>query len=166
MNGDGRASAAARTLTVARGAACELVVTRRFDAPVEAVFAAWTQADLFRRWWAPQSMGVALSACAIDARTGGGYRITFGEGAESATFFGRYLEVTPPRRLVWTNDEDGAAPRTTVTFEDDAGRTKLIYRDLYPSAEPLDEAAAGAETMMAEQFLQLDALLASQARPG
>jgi uncharacterized protein YndB with AHSA1/START domain len=115
---------------------------------------------------APKSMGAGLSACEIDARTGGGYRITFGDGgSDSATFFGRYLEVTPPSRLVWTNDESDDAPVTTVTFEDRGERTLLARSELYCSAEPLPDAAAGMQAMMSEQFAQLDELLASLRRP-
>lgn len=149
--------------TVARTSERELVVTRTFDSPARAVFEAWTRPELFRRWWAPRSMGAVLSSCEIDARTGGGYRITFGDGgAEAATFFGRYLEVAAPSRLVWTNEESDGGPVTTVTFEDQGGRTRLTLSELYPSAEPLADAVAGMEAMSAEQFAQLDELLASR----
>ena len=152
--------------TVAQKSDRELIVTRTFDSPARAVFDAWTRPELFKRWWAPKSMGAALSACEIDARTGGGYRITFGDGgSDAATFFGRYLEVTPPSRLVWTNEESDDAPVTTVTFEDQGERTLLVLSELYPSAEPLPDAVAGMQAMSSEQFAQLDGLLASQRRP-
>lgn len=151
--------------TVARKTERELIVTRTFDSPAGAVFDAWTRPELFRQWWAPKSMGAVLSACEIDARTGGGYRITFGEpGSDTATFFGSYLEVTPPSRLVWTNEESEDAPVTTVTFEDHGERTLLVLSELYPSAEPLADAVAGMQAMSAEQFAQLDQLLASLRR--
>src|SRR5438876_6315867 len=86
--------------TVERKSECELVVTRTFDAPARIVFEAWTQPDLFKRWWAVKSMGMSLLACEMDVRVGGKYRLVFREGME---FFGRYLEVTPYSRLVWTN---------------------------------------------------------------
>jgi len=149
--------------TVARKSDRELVVTRTFDGPARAVFDAWTRPELFRLWWAPKSMGATLSACEIDARTGGGYRITFGgDGSDAATFFGKYLEVTPSSRLVWTNEETDDAPVTTVTFEDQGERTLLVLSELYPSAEPVADAVAGMQAMSAEQFAQLDELLASQ----
>lgn len=146
--------------TVALRSELELTVTRVFDSPVGAVFEAWTRAELFRLWWAPTSMGAVISGCEIDARTGGGYRITFGDGPDSATFFGAYLEVTPNARLVWTNEESDEAPVTTVTFEAQGERTKLVLSELYPRAELLPDAIAGMEAMMGEQFAQLDALLA------
>lgn len=84
----------------------ELVVTRTFDAPVHIVFEAWTTPELFRQWWAPKSIGVPLIFCEMDVRTGGGYTIGFGHDAASAVkFFGKYLEVVPNVRLVWTNEE-------------------------------------------------------------
>ena len=139
----------------------ELVVTRIFDGPVRLVFDAWTKPDLFKLWWAPKSMGVPLLSCEMDVRTGGGYRITFGhDAAEAMAFFGRYIEVSPPSRLVWTNDEGGGAV-TTVTFEEEDGGTRLVLRELYPSKEALDESFVGMEDAMPEQFEQLDELLAT-----
>lgn len=162
MSQSGQPSREKRPTTVARKSDRELVVTRTFDSPARAVFDAWTRPELFRLWWAPRSMGAALSGCEIDARTGGGYRITFGEGSDSASFFGKYLEVTPPSRLVWTNEESDDAPVTTVTFEAAGERTLLVLSELYPSADPVADAVAGMQAMTAEQFAQLDELLAAR----
>ena len=163
MSHSGQSNQETKPTTVARKSDRELVVTRTFDSPAGAVFDAWTRPELFRLWWAPKSMGATLGGCEIDARTGGGYRITFGgDGPDSATFFGRYLEVTPSSRLVWTNEETDDAPVTTVTFEDQGERTLLVLSELYPSAEPVADAVAGMQAMSAEQFAQLDELLASQ----
>jgi uncharacterized protein YndB with AHSA1/START domain len=135
----------------------ELVVRRTFDAPARIVFDAWTKPDLFKRWWGPKSMGMSLLSCEMDVRVGGGYRLVFGPGME---FFGRYLEVVPHSRLVWTNDEGGeGGPVTTVTFEEKAGKTLLVMRELYPSKEALDAAGTGAAEGMGELFGQLDELL-------
>lgn len=140
----------------------ELVVTRVFDAPPRLVFEAWTKADLFKLWWAPKSSPVPILSCEMDVRTGGGYRLAFGhDEANSMAFFGKYLEVVPPSRLVWTNDESGDAAVTTVTFEDQGGKTLLTLQELYPSKEALDEAFIGMEDTTPEQFGQLDDLLAS-----
>jgi uncharacterized protein YndB with AHSA1/START domain len=148
--------------TVERTSARELVVTRTFDAPARIVFAAWTTPELFMRWWAPKSMGMILRSCEMDVRTGGKYRLEFGQDAASASaFFGRYVEVTPHSRLVWTNDEggDGGGPVTTVTFEEKGGRTLLVLHELYPSKDALDAAGTGAADATPEQFDQLDELL-------
>lgn len=138
----------------------ELVVTRTFNGPVRLVFDAWTKPELFKLWWAPKSSGVPLLSCEMDVRTGGSYRIAFGHDASgSMAFFGKYLEVSPPSRLVWTNDESDDAAVTTVTFEEEDGRTRLVLQELYPSKEALDEAFVGMEDAMPEQFEQLDELL-------
>jgi uncharacterized protein YndB with AHSA1/START domain len=143
----------------------ELVVTRTFDAPARMVFEAWTKPELFQRWWAPKSFGVVFLSCELDVRVGGGYRLVMRHGdSKPMEFFGRYLEVTPPSRLVWTNDEagDGGAI-TTVTFEEQGGKTLLVMHDLYPSKEALDAAiASGSTSGMGETFAQLDELLAAR----
>jgi uncharacterized protein YndB with AHSA1/START domain len=145
--------------TVEQPSGRELVVTRTFDAPVRIVFEAWTTAELFTQWWAPKSTGMRIASCEMDVRTGGGYRIAFGEDPSTAmAFFGKYLEVIPNARLVWTNEEGEDAAVTTVTFEEKGDQTLLVLRELYPSKEALD-ANRGAEDALPEQFEQLDALL-------
>lgn len=137
----------------------ELVVTRAFNATARLVFAAWTRPELFKQWWLPKSMGMTLVSCEMDVRTGGKYRLGFGDGMD---FFGRYLEVTPHSRLVWTNEESGdSGSVTTVTFEEKDGRTLLVLSELYPSKEALDAAGTGAADAMGETFQQLDELLAN-----
>jgi len=147
--------------TVARASDREVVVTRWFNAPARIVFQAWTTPELLKRWWVPKSMGMTLLSCEADVRTGGKYRFVMGLGGKTMAFFGRYVEVTPHSRLVWTNEEDGdSGPVTTVTFEEKDGKTLLIVRDLYPSKEALDAAGNGAADAMPETFEQLDDLLA------
>jgi uncharacterized protein YndB with AHSA1/START domain len=140
----------------------ELVVTRLFNGPPRIVFEAWTRPELMKLWWAPKSSGVPLLSCDMDVRVGGQYRLEFGQPGSSFAFFGKYLEVEPPSRLVWTNDESEDAAVTTVTFEEKDGQTLLVLHELYPTKEALDEAIAGMADGMPEQFEQLDALLASQ----
>jgi uncharacterized protein YndB with AHSA1/START domain len=149
--------------TVERKSDRELVVTRIFDAPARIVFEAWTKPELFMRWWAPRSMGVPLLSCDMDVRAGGKYRLEFGQDASSSmAFFGKYIEVVPHSRLVWTNDEGEDGALTTVTFEEQGGKTLLIFHELYPSKKALDEAFIGMEGGMPEQLEQLDELLVSQ----
>ena len=135
----------------------EVVVTRSFDAPAHLVFDAWSKPELFKRWWAPKSMGMTLHSCEMDVRTGGRYRLGFGDGMY---FFGTYLEVTPPSRIVWTNDEGGEnGSITTVTLTEQNGKTLLVMSELYPSKEALDAAGTGAADATHETFGQLDELL-------
>jgi uncharacterized protein YndB with AHSA1/START domain len=140
----------------------ELVVTRTFNAPARIVFEAWTKPELFKRWWVPKSTGSSLLSCEMDVRVGGKYRLAFAtDAAKPREFFGRYLEVTPHSRLVWTNDEgDEGGPVTTVTFEEKGGQTLLVMHDLYPSKEALD-AGSGSVDGMPGTFDQLDELLAT-----
>ncbi len=143
--------------TVERTSDREVVVTRTFDAPARLVFEAWSRPELFRRWWIPASMGMTLYECEMDVRTGGSYRLNFGEGMD---FFGTYLEVTPPSLIVWTNDEDGEnGSVTTVTLTETDGVTQIVVSEVYPSKEALDAAGTGAAEAMYETFAQLDELL-------
>lgn len=145
--------------TIERTSGREIVVRRTFDAPARIVFEAWTKPELMKRWWAPKSMGVPLRSCEMDVRVGGGYRLEFGgETSDSMAFVGKYLEVAPPSRLVWTNEEGEDGAVTTVTFEERDGKTLLTVHELYPSKEAL-EAGHGAEDGLPEQFEQLDELL-------
>ena len=141
----------------------ELVVTRTVNGPARIVFEAWTKPELFRRWWAPKSCGVSVISCELDVRTGGTYRLEMGHPSseQPMAFFGRYIEVTPNSRLVWTNDEGGEGGAvTTVTFEEKGDATLVVVHELYPSKEALDEAiASGSTSGWGEQFEQLDELL-------
>ncbi|THD44976.1 MAG: ATPase, partial [Bradyrhizobium sp.] len=146
--------------TTERKSERELVVTRSFNGPARIVFEAWIKPELLKRWWAPKSTGVTLLSCEADVRVGGKYRFEFGlEGSQPMAFFGRYLEVTPHSRLVWTNDESDDGAVTTVTLEETGGKTLLVMRETYPSKEALDRAIAGMEGGMPEMFEQLDELL-------
>jgi len=147
--------------TVERKSDRELVVMRTFNGPARLVFEAWTKPELFKQWWVPKSMGMFLRSCEMDVRVGGRYRLVFGDDAsQPSEFFGRYIEVIPHSRLVWTNDEAGdAGPVTTVTFEEKGGKTLLVLHELYPSKEALDAAGTGAADAMNETFEQLDELL-------
>ncbi len=153
--------------TVERTSDRELVVTRTANGPVHLVFEAWAKPELFKRWWTPASFGITFLSCEMDVRTGGRYRLEFGHPSseQPMAFFGRYIEVVPNERIVWTNeegDEEGAV--TTVTFEARGGQTLVVLRDLYPSKDALDAAIASQSTSgFEEQFAQLDVILAAPA---
>jgi uncharacterized protein YndB with AHSA1/START domain len=147
--------------TVERASERELVVSRIVNGPARIVFEAWTKPELMERWWTPKSFPISLLSCEMDVRVGGSYRLTFGYEDSTFEFFGRYLEVTPPSRLAWTNDEgDDRETITTVTFEETGGKTHLVVHDLYPSKEALDGAiASGSTSGMPESLEQLDELV-------
>lgn len=139
----------------------ELVITRTFDAPARLVFEAWTKPELFKQWWVPKSSGATLLSCEQDVRVGGSYRLEFAhpKAATPMAFYGRYLEVVPNARLVWTNDESEDGALTTVTFEEKDGKTLLVMSELYPSKQALDTAIEGMDEAMPETFGQLDEFL-------
>jgi uncharacterized protein YndB with AHSA1/START domain len=148
--------AAARPVTVERASEREVVVRRTFDAPARLVFEAWTTPELFRQWWLPQSMGARLRSLDMDARTGGSYRLDFGDGM---AFYGTYKEVTPPTRIVWTNEEGGESGSvTTVVLQEQDGVTHLVLTEVFPSREALEQ-GDGALDALHETFAQLDDLL-------
>jgi uncharacterized protein YndB with AHSA1/START domain len=150
--------------TVERTSEREFTVTRTFDAPARLVFEAWTKPELLKLWWAPKSMGMPLVSVEADVRVGGTYRFVFGLGdSKTMAFFGKYLEVEPPSRLVWTNEEGGGGEAvTTMTLEEKAGKTLLVLRERHPSKEAVDEAIGFGEGLR-ETFGQLDELLATLA---
>ena len=148
--------------TVERKSERELVVTRTVHGPARIVFEAWSKPELFKQWWVPRSCGLSLLSCEMDVRVGGQYRLVFRHGdSEPMAVFGRYIEVTPPSRLAWTNEEAGdAGPVTTVTFEERGDKTLLVLHELYPSKEALDAAmASGEKSGMDETLDQLDEIL-------
>jgi uncharacterized protein YndB with AHSA1/START domain len=152
-------------VTVERASERELVVTRTVNGPARIVFQAWANPELFQRWWTPKSFGLTVISYEADIRTGGAYRLVMGHPSSdrAMAFFGRYIEVTPPARMVWTNDEgEGEGTVTTVTFKEQGGATLVVVHELYPSKDALDEAlASGATSGWDEQFTQLDALIVS-----
>ena len=166
MNQQLSSSDGAHRTSVERKGDRELVVTRTFNAPPSAVFRAWSQPELFRRWWFPKSIsGVSLVSCDMDVRTGGKYRLEFSTGgSDTVSFHGKYLEVVPNERIVWTNDEGDDGAVTTVTFEDLGGKTLLHFHEIYPSKEALEEALQGSAAGLPEQLEQLDELLSSIGR--
>jgi len=107
-----------------------VVITRVLDAPRELVWKAWTDPEHLAQWWGPR--GFTNPVCELDVRRGGALRIVMRapDGAEHP-MRGVFREVVKPERLVFTavaQDERGNAlleALTTVTFAEDAGKTKL-----------------------------------------
>ena len=156
-------AAALNPTNVERKSDREFVATRTFDAPARLVYEAWRNPDLFRRWWVPASAGITLLSCEMDVRTGGRYRLEFGHPAseQPMAFFGRYLDVVPGERIVWTNEESGdQGAVTSVLFEERDGRTLVTYSEVYPTEAALDEALSGSAEGLPVQFAQLDEMLA------
>lgn len=151
---------------VERTSDLEITVTRHFNGPARLVFRAWSEPELFRQWWVPPSFGMTLLSCEMDVRTGGTYRLVFKHPAmeEPMAFFGRYTEVIPHSRIVWTNEESPEVVISTVTFDEQAGTTRLTMTERYPTKQALDEALANGSSGTGaadEQFGLLDEVLAA-----
>ena len=117
----------------------EIVLVRVLDAPREAVFAAWTDADAFCQWFGPE--GFTCTVREMDVRPGGRARfeMTSGDGTVFTNRFD-YLEVVPGERLVLDHgsdlDDDPARVRVTITLDEQAdGKTVLTLRQLHPTVE-------------------------------
>jgi uncharacterized protein YndB with AHSA1/START domain len=119
-----------------------LRMTRTFDATPDRVFAAWTDPQQFGAWFGPA--GVTTVMCDVDAKVGGAWRL-MGEGKNipgrtehfvRPTVSGKYLEIEPPRRLVftfaWHEKDDFASPRgretiVTIQFKPVDQRTEMVF---------------------------------------
>lgn len=144
----------------------DIVVVRRFTAPLAKVWRALTEPALVRRWWSPASRGV-MTGCTIDLRVGGRWRFEMRTNdGQDVGFSGTYLEIDAPRRVVNTEvfDPFPDLPSTvTTTLAEDAGGTVLTVRSSYPSAEVRDMVlATGMEDGMREAWDQLADVIASE----
>ena len=150
----------------------EIVIARTFNGPPQIVFDVWTKPELVSRWWAPQSRGVSIVSCDADVRAGGAYRYVLKvRSSGDIAFSGRYVEVKPHTRLVYTQffepTASGASPgdvplTITVTFEEQNGKTRLVSRSVCPSREVRDMIlATGMEDGMRETFEQCEELIAA-----
>jgi uncharacterized protein YndB with AHSA1/START domain len=117
----------------------EIVLVRVIDAPPQAVYAAWVDADRFCTWFGPD--GFTCEVHEMDVRPGGRARFDL-VSPDGTTYTNRfdYLELAPNERLVMDHgsdiDDDPARFRVTVTFDQqDDGKTVLTLRQLHPTAE-------------------------------
>jgi uncharacterized protein YndB with AHSA1/START domain len=144
-----------------------LHMVHTFDAPIERVFAAWTDPSRFKEWFGPHGMKNLL--CELDLRVGGSWRVLAeGRGTRRAVS-GRYLEIDPPRRLVftwaWHETADLTTPReheTTVAldFKPVGRRTELtLTQSLFRDRTGTDNHRWG----WGESFEKLAALLSAAA---
>jgi uncharacterized protein YndB with AHSA1/START domain len=145
----------ARARAVEDAAEREFVISRVFDAPRKLVFEAWTEPKHMMRWWGPRT--VTNPVCEMDVRPGGAYRITMRDAnGEDYPIKGFFRGVVRPERLVMTMDcsehsqkwHDMVCPNhpagdknpvgeilCTVTFEEEAGKTRVTVRQRFASVE-------------------------------
>jgi len=119
---------------------CILRLVRHYPHPKERIFAAWTRPEQLVKWWGPK--GVRIPHCQMDLHVDGGWETTM-RNADGSEFFvsGKYLEITPSTRLVftwaWRNDDiRGHETTVTVEFEEKDNGTKLtLTQELFESIE-------------------------------
>lgn len=137
-----------------------IVMERVFDAPRELVFEAWTKAEHMQKWWG--SARYKNTMLEFDARSGGKWRITSTGEDGSFTFFGEFVELTPPSKIVWTFGFVDYPPCTeTMTLTDlGDGTTRVSTSSVYPSMESREGMRqTDMEEGAGESYDGLDALL-------
>ena len=143
----------------------EILITRVFDAPREAVFKAMTDPDLIPRWWGPRAYTTIVET--MDVRPGGKWRFLnrMPDGTEFA-FYGEYSEVTAPERLVQTFEFSGAPGHVsleTAAFVANGDKTELIVRTRFDSKEDRDAVIqSGMEVGLRETHERFAELLAQR----
>jgi uncharacterized protein YndB with AHSA1/START domain len=143
----------------------EIIIERFFDAPRERVFEAHVRPDLLPRWWGPRRLTTAVEA--LDPKPGGVWRFVQRDDAGNVySFHGEYREVRSPERLAYTFEFEGMPGHVileTITFEEQAGRTKMTVADLFDSREDRDAMlASGMEQGASESSDRLAELLAER----
>jgi uncharacterized protein YndB with AHSA1/START domain len=140
----------------------EVVITRVVDAPRRLVWEAWTNPEHLPHWMLGPS-GWTMPVCEIDLRPGRAWHFAwrYSDGAEMG-MRGVYEEVVPPERLVSTDSWGGDWPETlnTLLLSEEAGKTTITQRILYPSKEARDAALqTGMKEGMSAGFDRLDEYL-------
>jgi uncharacterized protein YndB with AHSA1/START domain len=152
----------------------ELTLTRTFDAPRKLVWRAWTDPEMMAKWWGPQ--GVTNPTSEVDARVGGKLHVVMLAGGELGPMAGQrwpmrgvFQEVDEPAKLVFTNqavDEDDNVlldGMTTVTFEEENGKTKMTMHAAVKGVSPeAPQMLDGMEAGWSQSFDKLTALLREQ----
>ena len=118
----------------------EVLITRKFDAPIQLVYDVFTETEHVRRTIAP--FGEVVTECSFDARVGGEYRYTFlaPDDGRDMTFHGEFLEIQPPTHIVDTWHYDGwpdvKAVETVDLSEEDAGHHGQVEPGLQRQGRP------------------------------
>ena len=133
----------------------EIVVTRLLDAPRKLVFAAFTEREHVANWWVPS--GTTIHE--YNGTPGGLWRYSMpGPEGEQYSFRVRFIEIDQPARLVYEYGEDAADAsepvRTSVTFEEENGKTRVTLQLLFATAAAREEAAQYGAAAGAQQALR------------
>ena len=118
----------------------EIKLTRVYDAPVKAVWDAWTDPEQAAQWWGPR--GFTITTHSKDFRAGGHWRYTM-HGPDGVEYLNisNYHEVEQYKKMVYDhggNDEQKPLFRVTVTFKEENGKTTMDMTMTLPSPEAAD----------------------------
>lgn len=144
----------------------DIVITRTFDAPREAVYAAMTDADSVARWWGLDETDTRVEVS--DARPGGRWRYVE-EGPDGAEygFHGVFHDAVAPERIVQTFEFEGMPGHVamdTYTLEEKGGRTLYTSVSVFQSVEDRDGmVASGMETGLSQSLDALEKLVTERA---
>lgn len=144
-----------------------IIGTRMFNAPRDLVFAAWTDAKYLAQWWGPN--GFTTTTSAFDFRPGGVWRFVM-HGPDGRDYQNRvtFEEIVRPERIVYHHGGGGDVEwvkfRTTVTFENLGGKTRLVWRHNFPSAAERDRTIKeySADKGLTETMARLAEFVATQ----
>jgi len=119
----------------------EIRLTRLFDAPRQLVFEAMSKPEHVKRWWGCLGEGYSVPVCEIDFRPGGKWRFVNRHPEGEAAFYGEYLDIAPPDRMVFTEIFEpypDAVSVVTAILTEEGDRTRLTATVRYPSKEVRD----------------------------
>jgi uncharacterized protein YndB with AHSA1/START domain len=121
----------------------ELIATRVFDAPRELVFEAWIDPDHLKHWWGPK--GFTNTFHEFDPRPGGTWRFVM-HGPDGTDYKNHmvFVEIIRPERIILDHLSTHRF-RLTATFEDVGGKTRLTFRQTFPSVAECNKVRSVAE---------------------
>ena len=142
-------------------AAREIVSARRFAAPRERVFSAFSDPAQLARWWGPK--GFTNTFAEFDLRPGGRWRLVM-RAPNGAEFHNdsTFLEVVPPARVVFQHHEPVHGFRMTITFAAHGDETEMVWRMLFDSAGECGRVRDFVRVANDENFDRLAAVLATE----
>ena len=129
------------SFTVSTPSEQEIRMTRLFDAPPRLVFEVMTKPEHVKQWWGRLGEGYSVPVCEIDLRVGGKWRFVNRHPQGEVAFYGEYKEITPPRRLVFTEifeQYPDSVSVVTADFTDESGKTRFVATVRYPSRDVRD----------------------------
>lgn len=154
------------TITIPEGVPF-IDIVREFDAPIDAVYRAYTDPKQVVEWLGPR--GYTMDIERWDITTGGGYRYVHHDGADSYAFNGIVHSASVENGIVQTFEFEGFPGAVNLEFQkfEDLGngRTRLVGHSVYPTVDGRDKMAeSGMEVGVNEGYERLDELLAKDAK--